>query len=480
MLDVCDEMGLMLVEESPLRGSEGGEDYQHGKENMLNMDRELVLRDRNHPAIVIWSAANEWSEPIPDCVKVIQSVDSTRPIIADGCGDMGSPYINMVHYVNGGALPTVGAPIRKDRPYGETEDIWPNDITKKGFAWMATGVRLRRLKGDSDLRNYVLNNAFCNYVPGESNANEVLEIQVKGSKNAVIPPPIENPWQNPNIRLMQQCYHPLAVCDVQFDRINAISDAKGDWPVVNPRLETNASVTRQIAAFNDELDGDQISIHWEVHKGSVRGPRLASGKIPVTIPMGEFSEKDISFHTPSSPCTLFLVLESWKYGKMQFREDKIAFNVVPKGTAKYPDGDYLLINANSGLPLELRGSQVVQSASPTNKMQIWKLKRMGNDKMSFLNDASGEVLAIPQGNAENGANITVRTPDGSLDEVWRLNDMDSVYVTFANEATGKLLDVYGESTSDGGRVVQWDANGGDNQKWQLKKYTGASGGNSAR
>jgi beta-galactosidase/beta-glucuronidase len=43
MLDVCDEMGLMLVEESPLRGSEGGEDYADGKTNMLNMDPAAML-----------------------------------------------------------------------------------------------------------------------------------------------------------------------------------------------------------------------------------------------------------------------------------------------------------------------------------------------------------------------------------------------------------------------------------------------------
>ncbi len=69
MLNVCDEMGLMLVEESPLRGSEGGEDWTHGKVNMENMDRELVLRDRDHPSVVVWSAANEWAQPIPDCCQ---------------------------------------------------------------------------------------------------------------------------------------------------------------------------------------------------------------------------------------------------------------------------------------------------------------------------------------------------------------------------------------------------------------------------
>ena len=66
----------MLVDETPLRGSEGREDFEAGKANMLNMARELALRDRNHPAVVIWSAANEWSAPIREASAAIRSVDS--------------------------------------------------------------------------------------------------------------------------------------------------------------------------------------------------------------------------------------------------------------------------------------------------------------------------------------------------------------------------------------------------------------------
>ena len=44
---------------------------------------------------------------------------------------------------------------------------------------MGTSVLLRRLEGDADLRNYVLNNAWPNYVPGESPETEVLEVKVK-------------------------------------------------------------------------------------------------------------------------------------------------------------------------------------------------------------------------------------------------------------------------------------------------------------
>jgi len=331
MLEVCDEQGLMIVEESPLRGSEGGESYVDGKTNMLNMDRELVLRDRNHPAVVIWSAANEWKDPIRDASVVIRSVDASRVIIADGVDEMGPDVINMEHYVSGiSKLPVKGGAHRTDRPYGETEAVWAADNTRQGFAWMATSIRTRRLEGDADLRNYVLNNAWPNYVPGESNATEILEKEVKhfysGKKTQTILPDIANPWQNPNIQLLQQCYHPLAACDIEFDRTNSRSNNRGEWPVVKPTVPPNADVTRQLAVFNDELAGEAVTLAWELRQGGAGGSLLQHDEINLSIPRGEFRTPAVTFHTPASG-EVALVLIVRKDGRERFREDKIIFQV---------------------------------------------------------------------------------------------------------------------------------------------------------
>jgi hypothetical protein len=330
MLDVCDERGLMLVEESPLRGSEGGEDYADGKTNMLNMDRELVLRDRNHPSVVIWSAANEWSDPIRDAAAVIRSVDPTRVIIADGIGEMGPDVINMEHYVSGiSQLPVKGGAQRSDRPYGETEAIWANDNTLQGFAWMATSIRTRRLQGDADLRNYVLNNAWPNYVPGESNRTEILEKQVKhwGGGSYEMMSDIVEPWQNANIQLMQQCYHPLAACDIEFDQSNAMSNARGEWPVVKPKLPPNATVMRKVAVFNDEFSGSEIILAWEIRRGDRRGEVLQRDEQNLQIFPGEFRTANIQFLTPPDG-DVALILKVLKHGQERFAEDKIIFCVA--------------------------------------------------------------------------------------------------------------------------------------------------------
>ena len=331
MLDVCDEKGLMLVDETPLRGSEGREDFEAGKTNMLNMVRELVLRDRNHPAVVIWSAANEWKEPIRETSAVIRTVDQTRVIIADGVGDIGPDVINMQHYVSGiSAFPAKGGNHRKDRPYGETEAVWAADNTWQGFAWMGTSVLLRRLEGDADLRNYVLNNAWPNYVPGESPETEVLEVKVKnwGNGPKEIHAALADPWDHPLIRLMQRCYNPLLACDIEYEQLNAISNKAGGWPIARPEVPMGTRVTRELAVFNDEFTGANVTLAWKAFDGEPTGPSLAQGEIPLHIQLGEFATPEVAFDAPNRLGEVTLVLTVLKNGQERFTDDHTRIQLI--------------------------------------------------------------------------------------------------------------------------------------------------------
>ncbi len=471
MLDVCDTRGLMLIDESPLRGSEGGEDFVNGHDAMLNMDRELVRRDRNHPAVVIWSAANEWSDPIREAVPAIQAIDETRPIIADGIGDMGAPYINMEHYVNGiYGLPQGGGHVRDDRPYGETEDIWASDNTRQGFAWMATSIRTRRLKGDADLRNYTLNNAWSNYVPGESPDNEILELKVKGmDANGTILPALADPWHDANIMLMQQCYHPVAVCDTEFDQANLRSDRDGHWPVVKPRLLVGASIVRHLAVFNDEFSGTGVTLVWEAHAGTKTGPVLGSGRLNLTIPLGEFRMQDIVFHAPKTPGELTLVLSATKNGRVAFRDDLPTFQVVTDMGALVPNGDYLLINENSGLAVGGPGADGGLLQAAIAESPVWHLTNLGGGDISLTRNEGGKRLGIRAASNDNGAAAEEEAPGEDAVTSWHLSDQGSGAIAIINRKSGKLLDVYARATLAGARIVQWEANGGANQLWRFQK-----------
>ncbi|HEY4300904.1 MAG TPA: beta-galactosidase GalA [Candidatus Didemnitutus sp.] len=80
LLDACDRLGMLVMDENRLLGS----DALH-----LQWLRELVRRDRNHPSVAIWSLANEEfstdTTPAGASVAVtmqdtIRSLDPTRPI----------------------------------------------------------------------------------------------------------------------------------------------------------------------------------------------------------------------------------------------------------------------------------------------------------------------------------------------------------------------------------------------------------------
>lgn len=94
MLDVCDRLGMYVLDESFDCWTMGknGQDYHLYFENWWQRDtRAMVLRDRNHPSVYCWSIGNEipemtgvesggyWSKLQADYVR---SLDPTRPITA--------------------------------------------------------------------------------------------------------------------------------------------------------------------------------------------------------------------------------------------------------------------------------------------------------------------------------------------------------------------------------------------------------------
>ena len=102
LLDACDHLGMLVMDENRLLGS----DAQN-----LERWKNQILRDRNHPSVAIWSIANEefGVQDTPQGVRaattmqnLVKQLDPTRPVTyAAPVGDDFTGSINSIIEVRG-------------------------------------------------------------------------------------------------------------------------------------------------------------------------------------------------------------------------------------------------------------------------------------------------------------------------------------------------------------------------------------------
>jgi hypothetical protein len=349
MLDVADEMGLMITDETAIRGSNGGEDFYTGHDNMVDHARALTLRDRDHPAVIRWSQSNEpglsgdYEQFEQDLYAAMNGNDGTRPIHVDG--EPPNKYPNMT-YANFNVLPHyldgLGAYSEKveavaGRPDGEGEFIWPKCNTKQGFEWFATLVAAKRGKDASDLRPYTLLSGWAGFVPGVRTTDFVPEEgghPVYGADN------LPDPWSNPQIQRIQVAFHPAAAMDLPYWSASGRSDANGAFPVPQA-VDTyahGALATRTITVFNDELRDTSVGFTWSARLDRPDGPVIASGGSTLTIPLGSRVTRPISFTTPASGTRVYLILSTTKAGGTTFT-DTAEYFTLGTGSTSVDDAD---------------------------------------------------------------------------------------------------------------------------------------------
>ncbi|WP_160144998.1 sugar-binding domain-containing protein [Actinacidiphila yanglinensis] len=95
--DVADELGMMIVGESGIYGSSGN--YAMNADdfwaNCATHLKDRVVRDRNHPSIIAWSAENEmlaafgqsWVPQVAALKPPVLAEDTSRPVYFEGDGD---------------------------------------------------------------------------------------------------------------------------------------------------------------------------------------------------------------------------------------------------------------------------------------------------------------------------------------------------------------------------------------------------------
>ena len=162
--DLADEMGLMVLDETALFGSsirlnlEEDITWERSHEHL----KRLILRDRNHPSVIGWSAGNEmfaiallnkptkeisdkWDEKLVDLTLSAKKYDDTRPFVTlDGDRDMeGKLPVWSKHFAHGLKL--------EDLPLDTGK---PLIVGEQGATYYGRPIQLYPFIGDAAFESY--------------------------------------------------------------------------------------------------------------------------------------------------------------------------------------------------------------------------------------------------------------------------------------------------------------------------------------
>ncbi|MFI9816318.1 RICIN domain-containing protein [Saccharothrix variisporea] len=480
MLDVADELGLMIIDESGVRGS--AQDFVGGHDNMVEHVRALTLRDRNHPSVVRWSQANEPtfgndSEQLEqDLYAAVNGADGTRPISIDAAPGADSPsrYPNMnypnfavfAHYLDGTGQYGERVQTVTGRPDGEGEYIWPKCNTRQGFEWFATATAAKRGKGANDLRPYTLLSAWASVIPGVRSTDFTPE---EGGRPLYGVDNLADPWSNPQFQRIQAAFNPVAAIDLPYWSASGVSDANGTFPLPQsvPSYAAGSTVSRTVTIFNDDLAGTAVDFAWSARLDSPTGAVIASGGTTLSIPQASRVTQPVTFTAPASGSRVYLVLSTGKAGTTTFTDSVEYFTLGGSNTGPAP-GTYRIVNRNSGKPLAIAGNSTADGAKAVQQTgnATWTIST-AQSAYTLRYTTSGKLLDVNASSATVGLQLQQWSANGGTNQQWYLRPTGDGYYTIVSQSSGLLADVYAASTSDGAQVVQWTANSGLNQQWQL-------------
>jgi len=102
ILDACDKLGMVVIDESFdmwIKPKRPNDYHQHYKEWWKKDTEAMLIRDRNHPSIIMWSVGNEVQERADSsglaiakaAYDYIKTIDTTRPVTQAICSFWDNP-----------------------------------------------------------------------------------------------------------------------------------------------------------------------------------------------------------------------------------------------------------------------------------------------------------------------------------------------------------------------------------------------------
>jgi beta-galactosidase len=138
-LDACDRFGVLVIDEAfdMWERAKNPDDYHLDFKDRWKRDLDsMILRDRNHPSVILWSVGNEISERadtsgIALCAQMISAIrrlDATRPITEAICSFWDHPGRNWADTAPGFAPLDVGGYNYQWQQYVSDHEAFPSRI----------------------------------------------------------------------------------------------------------------------------------------------------------------------------------------------------------------------------------------------------------------------------------------------------------------------------------------------------------------
>ncbi len=138
-LDACDSLGMLVIDEAfdawmkPKRPN----DYHLHFANWWKKDLDaMILRDRNHPSVIIWSIGNEIQERSDSAglviarnmIREIHSIDTTRPVTEAVCAFWDNPGKGWDYSANAFSVLDIGGYNYQWQNYEKDHAIYPQRL----------------------------------------------------------------------------------------------------------------------------------------------------------------------------------------------------------------------------------------------------------------------------------------------------------------------------------------------------------------
>ncbi len=342
MLDAADEVGMMIVPESAIRGFSSPEEVWDPVYKPASV-RAMIVTTRKHPSVARYSLGNEWfdftrnDDISRQLIDAAVAEDDTRPLSysgfrgADGVGrrygtDGVHHAIIFAHYFE---LAPSDNEIR-----GVEETAWrPDDsydVTKHNeLIEIARNAITYRNNGYEVFGPWNINNYWPNFVSGASYDNKTY---AGGSRNDVRPADRVDGvdgWGSPIVRFVQKAYHIFAAADLDLVRKTLGTERSIIRDGKVPALTPDSIATRKLVVFNNDLAKHTVRVLWELRWDSPTGEVVKSGITPgIHLNPAERAVTQIQFKVPkitSESRKLYFVLQTKVGGRVRFREDNYYF-----------------------------------------------------------------------------------------------------------------------------------------------------------